>query len=386
MELHAWINPYRAVFNNQSSNIVPYHIIYQHPDWFFKYGNHTLFNPGLPEVREYIKSVVQDILMRYDVDGIHMDDYFYPYPIKGLRIPDSKTYYKYGSSFGSIQDWRRNNVNTLIKEINQEIKSIKPWVKFGVSPFGIWRNLAEDSLGSETQGGASYDNQFADSRLWIKSGWVDYLIPQIYFSFESKRVPFQKAIAWWNRNNFSRQVYIGLGLYRVGENLDNWTNPNEIPDQILACRDLPNLSGIALYSTSSILRNKLGVKDSLKNKIFSYPAIPPPMKWLDSIAPGPPEGLCMDTLKKGIRIYWKAPANLNREDSGLYYLVYRFQEGEELNTDNSHHLVKILFKKLEYQDESVFPHHEYVYLVSTADRLWNESKTTKPIFYYCPPL
>jgi len=384
MELHAWINPYRAVFNNQTSSIVPYSIIYQHPDWFFKYENRTLFNPGIPAVREYIESIIMDIAFRYDIDGIHMDDYFYPYPVPGFPIPDSKTFAQYGTGFSSINEWRRNNINLLIREIHEKIKACKSYIKFGVSPFGVWRNLSQDSLGSDTHGGASFDHQYADSRGWIKNGWVDYLIPQIYFSIEFEKLPFQKAIRWWDRNTFSRQVYIGLGVYRIGEKNYHWTDPDQLPRQIYECRKLSHISGLALYSAKSILSNKLGVRDSLKSHIFPQLALPPVMNWLDSVPPGAPEALVLDTVNKGIRLRWTAPDKGKAEDSTLYYLVYRFNEGEELNTDYADHILGIIYNKTEFVDKRILPRHKYIYLISATDRLWNESKTSEPMIFISP--
>ncbi|MBC7416963.1 MAG: family 10 glycosylhydrolase, partial [Pedobacter sp.] len=182
MELHAWFNPYRA---SMSANTVfaKNHPTQIHPDWFFTYGGKKQFDPGIPEVRDYIIQVILDVVKQYNIDGVHFDDYFYPYPIAGQRIDDAATYSKYGGDFKDINDWRRNNVDLLIKELDDSVHYYKKFVKFGISPFGIWRNSYEDPEGSESSGLSNYAELYADSRKWIKEGWVDYINPQIYFTF-----------------------------------------------------------------------------------------------------------------------------------------------------------------------------------------------------------
>ena len=180
MEFHAWVNPYR-VKTNLKSELAPTHIYWQHPEWFLQYGNQLYFDPGLPESRKYICKVMKDIVDRYDVDAIHMDDYFYPYPIAGQDFPDNLSFARYGMGFSNKQDWRRDNVNVLVKELHELIHTEKPWVKFGISPFGIYRNKKSDPNGSDTKGLQNYDDLYADILLWINNGWVDYAIPQVYW-------------------------------------------------------------------------------------------------------------------------------------------------------------------------------------------------------------
>ena len=178
MEFHAWINPYR-VKTSLKNELSPIHIYNSHPEWFVTYGDQLYFDPALPESRNHICKVVTDIVSRYDVDAIHMDDYFYPYPIKGKDFPDDASFARYGGGFSNKADWRRSNVNILIQKIHETVRGLKPWVKFGVSPFGIYRNQKSDPLGSDTNGLQNYDDLYADVLLWARKGWVDYNIPQI---------------------------------------------------------------------------------------------------------------------------------------------------------------------------------------------------------------
>src|SRR6201996_5946292 len=184
MELHAWFNPYRATTDGKFGALSPEHITNIKPEWFFIYGGIKLFNPGIPEVREYIVKVLLDVVDNYDVDGIHMDDYFYPYQIDGQHINDAQTFKDYGGDFDNIKDWRRNNVDLLIKMLGDSIHKHKPHVKFGISPFGIWANKYQNPEGSDTHGGSSYYELFADSRKWIKEGWIDYINPQLYWPID----------------------------------------------------------------------------------------------------------------------------------------------------------------------------------------------------------
>ena len=178
MEFHAWLNPYRAVFNMRTSSIASNHLTKTHPEWFLVYGDKKYFNPGLPQVRRHTVKVVEDLVKRYDIDGVHMDDYFYPYRIAGREFPDEKEYKRYGKGM-SKDEWRRSNCDSIIYELFNAIRTIKPKLRFGISPFGIWRNKSQDPMGSDTKGGqTNYDDLYADILLWLEKGWIDYVAPQ----------------------------------------------------------------------------------------------------------------------------------------------------------------------------------------------------------------
>lgn len=376
MELQAWINPYRAIFDNIQSSISGSQISKVHPDWVFKYAGKTLLNPGIPAVREYIETVVLDLVSDYNIDGIHLDDYFYPYPQKGAFIPDKITFETYRGNFSNIEDWRRNNINLLIKEIGQKIKILKPYIKFGISPFGIWRNKSQDSTGSETSGGSSYQTQYADTRAWLQNGWVDYLVPQIYFTAENNRVPFKVLVDWWNRNRFSRQIFIGLGAYRIGEKKDGWSNPSQIPSQIRYSRLSGTIAGNALFSAHAFLINELGIVDSLKKGLYKNLAIPPTMPWISNSFPDSPTEVKIKKTDLGNEITWNAPKANSALDSTLYFLVYRFKKEEIQNLEDPKSLLSVVNGKTVYLDPipSSNSGNNYVYLVSACNRIWNEGK------------
>jgi uncharacterized lipoprotein YddW (UPF0748 family) len=287
MEFHAWINPYRAVFNLKKSNISPTHITRTHPEWFLVYGNTKYFNPGIPEVRKYVCNVVKDIVGRYDIDGLHMDDYFYPYRLEGKEFPDEKTYRTYGNGMKK-DEWRRSNCDSIIKNIYDVITETNARVRLGVSPFGVWRNKSQDIDGSKTTAGTtSYDDLFADIMLWLKMGWIDYVAPQIYWECSNKVCAYNELLDWWSRHTYGKHLYIGHGIYKANTNAA-WKDKTELPAQIIALRGLKAAQGSAFFSSQDLVRNTNGWADSLHDNYYALPAIVPPMPWIDSTIPTKP--------------------------------------------------------------------------------------------------
>lgn len=285
MEFHAWFNPYRAVFNIGQSSIAPSHITRIRKDWAVTYGKFKWFDPALPEVREHVARVIRDVVSRYDIDAVHFDDYFYPYKIDGKEFPDQKSYAKYGNGMNKA-DWRRSNVDSIIKMLSETIKATNPRVKFGISPFGIWRNKRQDPEGSETNGSSNYDDLYADIRLWLQKGWIDYVTPQLYWQIGHKLADYTALLDWWGKNSFGKQLYIGHGIYRYNEAA--WKNPNELPRQIKMLRENKNVQGSIYFSSKNFTVNPNGWSDSLRNNYYRVPAIIPPMKWIDSVPPPKP--------------------------------------------------------------------------------------------------
>lgn len=289
MEFHAWINPYRSVMNINTSSIAPGHITKTHPEWFVTYGAFKWFNPGLPESIKYVTGVIRDIINRYDVDGIHMDDYFYPYQEEGKPFNDQAAYAKYGNGL-SLKDWRRANCDSAIKAIHETIQEAEPLVRFGIAPFGIYRNKRDDPDGSNTNGNSNYEGLYADITLWLRKGWIDYVAPQLYWEIGHPAADYRTLVEWWSRHTYGRHLYIGEGIYRTDENPNKaWRNPNELPSHIQLQRQYKNVKGSALFSSKSILRNPNGWADSLRENYFRKPAIVPPMDWIDKEAPPAPE-------------------------------------------------------------------------------------------------
>ena len=277
MEFHAWINPYRAINNIYTSNIIPDHITKRHPDWFISYGNEKYFDPGNKDAQQYVVEIVKDVVRRYKVDAIHIDDYFYPYPISGKVFPDLVCYKKYGGNM-KIDDWRRSNVDSIILNLYTSIKQINNKCQFGVSPFGVWRNSDVDPSGSHTKAGpTNYDYLFADIVLWLKKGWVDYVAPQLYWEIGNKFAAYEVLIDWWSKNCYGKNCYIGIGAYRAGSN-KAWRNKSELPNQIEKIRKTPNIQGMIFFSSKSLEKNLNGWGDSLRLNYFKIPASTPKFK------------------------------------------------------------------------------------------------------------
>ncbi|MDW7695272.1 family 10 glycosylhydrolase [Flammeovirgaceae bacterium SG7u.111] len=383
MEFHAWINPLRAVYNTRFSNVHKSHISNTRPEWMLQYGTMKVFNPGLPEVRKYLVNIVADIVERYDIDGIHFDDYFYPFPQANLKLDDKATYRKYKGGFKNIKDWRRNNIDLLIKDTHRAIKSLKPYVKFGVSPAGVWRNIYDSPQGSNTRGGiTSYDHLHADVRGWLQKGWVDYLVPQVYFSTQLKAVNYRTLVRWWNRNSFDRHVYIGHAAFKVYWDYDKtWYNRSEIPLQLRYNRSLENISGSVYFRAESFMRNRGHFRDSLELSFYQKPALIPSMPWIDNTPPLSPREATVSMSPKGISIHWKNPGPADDGQSPSYYVIYKMAKtGENYSIEDAKNIFQILpASDTSFLDKTVKDLKQYDYLITSVDRLHNESIPAIPI-------
>ncbi len=279
MEFHAWMNPYRAVFNIGISSIAATHITKIHPEWFLTYGDKKYFDPGNKEVQQYLTNVVKDVVSRYAVDAIHFDDYFYPYRIPGKEFPDYGTYNKYGNGM-SKDDWRRSNTDSIISMLSAVIKKENPKCQFGISPFGVWRNIDKDPEGSKTNGAqTNYDDLYADILLWLRKDWIDYVAPQLYWEFGHKIAPYEILLDWWSKHTYGKNCYIGLGIYRANSN-KAWKDLTQLPRMIDALRNTPNIQGMVFFSSKTFDKNPNGWGDTLRLNYFKEPAKMPEMRWL----------------------------------------------------------------------------------------------------------
>ena len=270
MEVHVWLNPYRVnLAKTDTSVICAEHVWKKHREWFWCYAKQWYFDPGLDVTREWICTIVQDIVQNYDIQAIHMDDYFYPYPVGKQVLPDSLTFAAHPRGFENIRDWRRNNVNMAIQDISRTIKECKPEVEFGISPFGVWRNASVDSTGSATTAGiTNYDDLYADIRLWIREGWIDYVLPQLYWEIGKKAADYEVLAHWWANEvrGTNCKLYVGMAPYRLeGAKKDSpWGQGNEIKRQMELNRTIPEITGECFYSTRPLLRNPRHVCDSIR--------------------------------------------------------------------------------------------------------------------------
>ncbi len=374
MEFHAWINPYRTK-TTLKSELAPNHVYNIHPEWFVTYGDQLYFDPALPESRRHICMVVSDIVSRYDVDAIHMDDYFYPYPIKGKDFPDDASFARFGRGFSNKGDWRRSNVNVLIKKLHETIREIKPWVKFGVSPFGIYRNESSDPLGSKTKGLQNYDDLYADVLLWAREGWIDYNIPQIYWHIGHPVADYETLVKWWAKNTENRPLFIGQSVMNTVQNADP-KNPsiNQLPRKMALQRAYQTIGGSCQWPASAVIENAGKYRDALIAEYHKYPALPPVFDFMDNEAPGKVRKMKPVWTEDGYILFWTAPKYKEEMNRAVQYVVYRFDAKEKVNIDDPSHIVAITrdnFYKLPYEDGKT----KYRYVVTALDRLHNESKS-----------
>ena len=374
MEFHAWINPYRTK-TTLKSELAPNHVYNIHPEWFVTYGDQLYFDPALPESRRHICMVVSDIVSRYDVDAIHMDDYFYPYPIKGKDFPDDASFARFGGGFSNKGDWRRSNVNVLIKKLHETIREIKPWVKFGVSPFGIYRNESSDPLGSKTKGLQNYDDLYADVLLWAREGWIDYNIPQIYWHIGHPVADYETLVKWWARNTENRPLFIGQSVMNTVQNADP-KNPsiNQLPRKMALQRAYQTIGGSCQWPASAVVENAGKYRDALIAEYHKYPALPPVFDFMDNEAPAKVRKMKPVWTEDGYILFWTAPKYKEEMNRAVQYVVYRFDAKEKVNIDDPSHIVAITrdnFYKLPYEDGKT----KYRYVVTALDRLHNESKS-----------
>jgi uncharacterized lipoprotein YddW (UPF0748 family) len=278
MVFHAWMNPYRAVFNIDQSTISATHITRLHPEWFLTYGNTKYFDPGNKEGQQYVTNLVKDVVSRYKVDAIHFDDYFYPYQIAGKEFPDDSTYRIYGNGL-SKSDWRRSNTDSIIAMLSRTIKKENSKCQFGISPFGVWRNTEKDPVnGSNTNGAISnYDNLYADILLWLKSNWIDYIAPQLYWEIGHKKAPYELLLNWWSKHSYGKHCYVGLGIYKANSNAA-WRDNKQLTRQIELLRNTTGVQGMIFFSSKSFENNPKGWSDSLRTNYFKEPAAIPSME------------------------------------------------------------------------------------------------------------
>ena len=284
LELHAWFNPFRALAN-ASAPVSPNHVSKQHPEWVRRYGTQLWLDPGEIGARDHALAVILDVVRRYDIDGVHIDDYFYPYPTKERTdFPDDAPWKRYRAKGGKLEraDWRRDNINQFVEKLNSAIKAEKKWVKFGISPFGIWRPGVPSTIEA---GLDSYAHLYADSRKWLNHGWCDYFTPQLYWSIEPAKQSFPVLLDWWRSQNLAhRHLWPGVATERVGPKRP----ASEITSQIAMSRRDGSSPGHVHWSVRGLLRNLGGVSELLRSNAYAEPAVVPASPWLGRSTPPKP--------------------------------------------------------------------------------------------------
>ena len=352
IELHAWFNPYRAKTSIKARPNARPHIALTNPEVVYQWGNQLWMDPGIKIVQDKAYNVIMDVVRRYDIDAVHLDDYFYPYPIEGRNFPDDKTHAAYRSSGGRLNlgDWRRENVNQMVLRLFQGIKAIKPHVKFGISPFGIYRPGQPPGI----RGLDAYNVLFADAKKWLEQGWIDYIAPQLYWRIDQTAQSYPVLLKWWTQvNPQQRHIYVGNNISQLDGKA--WKD-DEISKQVIITRNLAsNLSlGNIFFSMNSINQNRRGIADQLRNSLYKTPAIVPTMSWQNGTAPPPPQNLRVSDR----RLSWQ-PGN---DQPVRSWTLYR-------QTDNTWILHRVLSAGTTFATVQ----QPGTYAVCAVDRLANES-------------
>ncbi len=374
MELHAWVNPYRGATNAKAKRAAN-HPATLHPEWFVNYNNQLVLNPGIPEGRKHVIKVMQDIVSRYDIDALHLDDYFYPYPANGVEFPDDETFENYALPAGyqpeAKASWRRSNVNILIHDIRHMLLKTKPWVRLGVSPFGIYRNISTDPRGSRTSGLQNYDDLYADVLHWANEGWIDYVVPQIYWNIGYKVADYEELVNWWRKSITNKQVQ----LY-IGQDIKRTQDAAQLDLKLLLSR--AQSEGNVFWPGDELVRNYKDVAEELRTNYQRYKALLPEYHALlgKTRAPKKMEVVWEDRNEDGHMLVWDDVRVPSEPEGAHLYVVYGFPKTEKAHVKRSEFIMNISsepFYKLPYVDGKT----KYTFLVTSVNRFWQESKPYK---------
>ncbi|MFV2174751.1 family 10 glycosylhydrolase [Actinomadura sp. LOL_016] len=370
LEFHAWFNPYRVSRQTDLKKLAPGSPARQNPGWVREYGDGLWYDPGIPEVRDLVTKSVLDVVNKYDIDAVHFDDYFYPYPEDG-EFPDGAAYRAHGGG-KDRGDWRRDNVNTLVRTVSEKIHAAKPHVRFGISPFGVWRNASTDPAGSDTRALQSHDDVYADTRTWIKKGWVDYVTPQLYWPIGDGAADYAELVGWWSEQVKGTDVrlYIGQGAYRVGEG-GPWDDPAELTRHLALNDEHPEVAGDVYFSASDLMDNTDGFATRLRDEHYDRPAIPPVVApggaGKGGGAPAPARGVTAAPHGDGVEVRWTASPD------AASHAVYRVDgEGDECAAVDPGRLIADV-RGGGIIDPTAEPGRTYTYYVTAVDRYHRES-------------
>jgi uncharacterized lipoprotein YddW (UPF0748 family) len=369
MEMHAWLNPYRAVWAGESYPKAASHVTRAHPDWLITIGAASILDPGKAVVRNYTLSVIADIVRRYDVDGIIMDDYFY---LEGTTTEDAATFSTENRGFTDLGDWRRDNVNILIRSIRDTVNAIKPWLKFGMSPAGIWKNGVPPGV----SGWDPYSAIYCDAVAWLQGGYIDYISPQLYRGFGGSR-DYALLEPWWGTQLNGRIYCPSLPGYQIGQ--PDFGGTTEIARMIRFNRATTNTQGSVLFTANNIADNLGGLADSLRNDLNRWPALVPRIPWKDSIAPQSPRNVRFGQLA-GTQMYaiqWDLPQVAPDGDSASWYAVYRLDHRPtRAELDDSRNMVAVEGHRYTFATGASTSGGPAYIAVTALDRNHNESDTS----------
>lgn len=381
IEVHVWLNPYRVTNSDDLKVLSNDHLYYKKPELFVKYGGKYYFDPGLDETRAFLNRVVRDVVERYDVDAIHFDDYFYPYKVNGEEFPDNDSFKKYPRGFAPHQkaDWRRNNVDMVIAELQQTIKSAKPWVEFGISPFGVWRNNNVDPRGSATRAGVqNYDDLYADILKWLREGTIDYVTPQLYWEIGKKVADYSVLVKWWSENSYGKNFYVGLYASQLGQKTApaEWRKGNELVRQMQLNKSYPQVDGAMFFSAKAIMGNYQGIADSLSKSLYKYPALTPVNRNIAGEPSAQPQNIRVVRDSGEAYLLWDEVD----EEGGCkvaYYVVYAFKGKKVGDMNNPENIVKLTTENcLDLRELETRFKGYHTFVVTAVNKFKHESRPT----------
>ena len=381
LEFHAWFNPYRVSMSTDRTQLAPDSPAARHPEWVHAYGGKLYYDPGLPQVRALTEEVILEVVEEYDVDGVHFDDYFYPYPVAGQEFPDDATFAAHRGDFPDTPegraDWRRSNTDLLISELDEQIHDAKPWVKFGVSPFAVWRNAGTDPEGSATTAGAeTYDDLYADTRRWVREEWLDYVAPQVYWNIGFAPADYAVLVPWWSDQvrGTDVQLYIGQATYKVGTSTQapQWADPAEMTKHLTFNRDYPQVDGDIYFSAKDVRANRLGHMDLVQADHYAHPALLPVTAGVPGHRPRPVTRLDADRTAGAVTLTWRG--------AGASYAVYRVEgrRAGRCDTADATHLIGTVRddeRRWQQYVDAAAPDGRVTYVVTALDRAYRESRT-----------
>lgn len=376
LELHAWFNPYRVSMNTRVNALSPNHPARKNPGWIVRKDGKLYYDPGIPEVRTFVVDAIMDAVQRYDIDGVHFDDYFYPYPGSGRPFQDTKTFKQFGKGYANRADWRRANVDALIKELSDRISATKPWVRFGVSPFAVWRNASSDPAGSRTRAGVqNYDQLYADTRKWVREGWIDYIAPQIYWTRGFTIADYEVLVPWWSKeidvaraNGHNVALYIGEATYRAGtRTTKDWRKRNVLAQHRKYTRGFNQVKGAIYFSAKDVKADRRGTTSALVKRWYSRPALPPVIGSSNGPTPTP----VTDAQRSGNTLRWTGS-----DANAAAYAIYRIPGANPKPCDlaDAKHLVTTVRRTgsaMQWRDPAA--QSDATYVVTAVSREGRES-------------
>jgi uncharacterized lipoprotein YddW (UPF0748 family) len=384
LEFHAWFNPFRASMpaatgsaGGDIERLDAAHPLRQHRDWAVAYPaqgprSQLYYDPGVPQARAFVQQAIMHAVDHYDIDAVHLDDYFYPYPVNGEDFADDGTFARYHEGFADRDAWRRHNVDQFVRDLGARIKASKPWVKFGISPSGIWRNSASDPLGSDTRGAESYSRTYADTRAWVKANWLDYVAPQIYWNIGLPVADYAKLVPWWADvvSGTQAQLYIGQADYKIGANNAAWNEVDEM-DRHLRLNRQYAVAGNIHFSAKQVLANRLGATSHYADRHYSRPALVPVMEHLPGQDVPAPARLRVARQTDGAALSWEPGAGPAAVAFGIYRLDGALRDIDPCALADASHLLGTT-RATSFHDGDAAPGKAYTYVVTAMDRTHKE--------------